>query len=172
MFFLAVVWSFARDGRDQHAAPTPDGAPAVEAPVATAAPVMPRPLPPPPAPPTEDVATSDGVPIAPPRGAVAGPAHPHPITPQHQRIYAENRLLGALDGAMEVKDVPGMRRLLEQYRREYPEDDNEAQDGYAAIADCFEHPGAGSRAAAEQWLDTHNGSTLKRFVNRHCLGVE
>ena len=95
--------------------------------------------------------------------------HPHPITPQHQRIYAENRLIGALNGAMDVKDAPAMRRLLEQYRREYPEDDNKLQDGYAVIADCFEHPGAQARAAAERWIETHNGSTLKRFVNRHCL---
>ena len=78
--------------------------------------------------------------------------HPHPITPQHQRIYAENRLIGGLNGAMDVKDVPAMRRFLEQYRREYPEDDAELQDGYAVIADCFEHPGAQSRAAAERWL--------------------
>ena len=98
-----------------------------------------------------------------------GPVHPHPITPQHQRIFAENRLIGGLNGAMDVKDVPAMRRFLEQYRREYPEDNEMLQDGYAVIADCFEHPGAQARAAAERWVQTHNGSTLKRFVNRHCL---
>jgi hypothetical protein len=98
-----------------------------------------------------------------------GPVHPHPITPQHQRIFAENRLIGGLNGAMDVKDVPAMRRFLEQYRREYPEDNEMLQDGYAVIADCFEHPGAKTRAAAERWVQTHNGSTLKRFVNRHCL---
>jgi hypothetical protein len=118
---------------------------------------------------TETV-TSDGVPIAPPRGDVAGPAHPHPITPQHQRIYGENRLVGGIEGAMEAKDAQGMRRLLEQYRREYPEDDQDLQDGYAVIADCIEHPGAaGNRAAADRWLDAHNGSTAKRFVLRYCV---
>lgn len=117
----------------------------------------------------EEVHTSDGVPIAPARGEVAGEAHPHPITPQHERIYAENRLVGGIEGAMEVKDVAGMRRLLEQYRREYPEDDQQVQDGYAVIADCIEHPGAGPRAAAERWLDAHNGSTAKRYVLRYCL---
>jgi hypothetical protein len=117
----------------------------------------------------EETVTSDGIPIAPPSGEVTGPAHPHPITPQHQRIYGENRLVGAIEGAMEVKDVAGMRRLLEQYRREYPEDDQELQDGYAAIADCMEHPGAASRATAERWLDSHNGSTAKRYVVKHCL---
>ena len=70
---------------------------------------------------------------------------------------------------MEVKDVAGMRRLLAQYRREYPEDDQELQDGYGVIADCIEHPGAGPRAAAERWLDAHNGSTAKRYVLRYCV---
>src|SRR5216110_741920 len=117
----------------------------------------------------EEIATSDGIPIAPARGDVRGPAHPHPITPQHERIYGENRLVGALEGAMEAKDVAGMRRLLAQYRREYPEDDQELQDGYGIIADCIEHPAAGPRAAAERWLDAHNGSTAKRFVLRYCI---
>jgi hypothetical protein len=118
----------------------------------------------------EETVTSDGVPIAPPHGDVAGAAHPHPITPQHQRIYGENRLVGGIEGAMEVKDGKGMRRLLEQYRREYPEDDQDLQDGYAVVADCIEHPGAaGNRAAADRWLDAHNGSTAKRFVLRYCI---
>jgi hypothetical protein len=95
--------------------------------------------------------------------------HPHPITPQHKRLFEENRLIGQLDGAMDVKDVAGMRRLLEEYRRGYPEDDQQVQDGYAVIADCFEHPGPASRTAAEHWLPSHNGSRLKRFVLRHCL---
>ena len=73
---------------------------------------------------------------------------------------------------MEVRDVAGMRKLLEQYRREYPQDDNEVQDGYAVIADCFAHPGPASRDAGARWVEGHNGSTLKRFVNRHCLGLE
>ncbi|HVY36738.1 MAG TPA: hypothetical protein VHM31_02350 [Polyangia bacterium] len=175
---LGVFWSAARGRRGEHLPADVDREPSAEAPVAVA-PTAPPALPaarrwraPAPGPPNEDVVTSDGLPIAPPRGEVSGPAHPHPITPQHQRIYAENRLIGALDDAMEVKDVAGMRRLLGQYRREYPEDDNDLQDGYAVIAACFERPGADARAAAEQWLDAHNGSTLKRFVNRHCLGVE
>ena len=117
----------------------------------------------------EETVTSDGVPIAPPHGDVAGAAHPHPITPQHERIYAENRFVGGIEGAMEVKDTAGMRRLLEQYRREFPEDDQQLQDGYAVIADCIDRPGAGPRAAAERWLDSHNGSTAKRYVLRYCI---
>ena len=169
---LAAIWYFARRD-DEPPAPVAEEAPP-EAPVAAPQPAAPRPAPPPPAarppaPAPDEVITSDGIPIAPPRGEVVGPAHPHPITPQHQRLFGENRLLGALDGAMEIKDVAGMRRLLEQYRREYPEDDQESQDGYQAIADCIEHPGATTRAAAERWIDLHNGSSVKRFVVRYCL---
>jgi hypothetical protein len=143
--------------------PAPE-APRARAPVPAPAPAAaPRP---------DEIITDDGLPIM-PAGAndprPDGPVHPHPITPRHQRIFRENRLVGELNGAMDVKDVPGLRRLLAEYRRDYPEDDNMLQDGYAVIADCLEHPGDAARAGAERWLAAHNGSTLKRFVSRHCL---
>jgi hypothetical protein len=173
---LGAILFFARDRGEQPAAPAPvaEDEPAA-APAPATPPVAPRRVraPAPPAAPAADpdeVITSDGLPIMPAHGEAAGPAHPHPITPQHLRLYGENRLLGALDGAMEMNDTPRMRRLLEQYRREYPEDEQESQDGYAIIADCMDHPGtADSRAAAERWIDQHNGSQVKRFVVRHCL---
>jgi hypothetical protein len=134
----------------------------------------PTPALPPPAPVARpEAVANDGVPIVPahnedPRDPNV-PMHPHPITPRHERIFAENRLIGALNGAMDVKDVAGMRRLLEEYRRDYPEDDNQLQEGYAVIAECLEQLGDQSREAAQRWVAAHNGSTLKRFVNRHCL---
>ncbi|HMF44885.1 MAG TPA: hypothetical protein VKQ32_29635 [Polyangia bacterium] len=169
---LAAIWHFARGG-DEPPAPPPvaedEPAPAT-APAPAPAPPRRTPEPAqPPAPDPEEVITSDGIPIAPPRGEVIGPHHPHPITPQHLRIFGENRLIGAIEGAMEIKDTAGMRRLLEKYRREYPEDDQEAQDGYAIIADCIDHRDAATRAAAERWLDSHNGSSVKRYVLRHCV---
>lgn len=173
---LAAIWYFARGGGDPPAAPAPvaqdepdEPAPA---PVAAPPPVAPRRAPQParpPAPDPEEVITSDGLPIMPAHGEAIGPSHPHPITPQHQRLFGENRLVGSIEGAMEIKDTAGMRRLLQQYRREYPEDDQEVQDGYAVIADCIDHPGASTRAAAERWIDSHNGSSVKRFVLRHCI---
>jgi hypothetical protein len=174
-FCLGAIWYFARDRPEQPPAAAPV---AQEEPEPAAAPAVPAPPPaprperapaPPPGPDPDEVITSDGLPIIPARGEATGPAHPHPITPQHQRLFGENRLLGALDGAMEIKDTTGMRRLLEQYRRQYPEDDQESQDGYAIIADCIDHPGGANRAAAERWLDSHNGSPVKRFVLRYCV---
>ncbi len=48
---------------------------------------------------------ADGVPFK-PHDPIAtpdpeGPMHPHPDTPEHQRIFRENNLVGALGGAME-----------------------------------------------------------------------
>jgi hypothetical protein len=98
-----------------------------------------------------------------------GPLHPHPISPQHLRIFAENRIAFALDDATDAKDVAVMKQLLAQYRREFPEDQWQLQDGYAVIIDCLEHPGPEARRAAERWLDQNNGSTVKRSVLRNCM---
>jgi hypothetical protein len=169
---LAAIWYFLRRAETHDAAP-PVAEEEPAAPVA-AAPPPPHPAPaaaPAPAPKKEEVA-EDGIPFMPARDEDPRPqgyVHPHPITPKHERIYAENRAIAALNGAMDVKDVAGMRRLLEEYRREYPEDEWEMQGGYAVIADCLEHPGAPARAAAKAWVEKHNGSPLKRFVNRHCF---
>jgi hypothetical protein len=115
---------------------------------------------------------SDGIAIMPPgpRDPVpAGPVHPHPITPEHQRIFGENRLISALNGAVDAADAPALRRVLADYSEQYPEDAQDVQGGYAVIADCLEHPGESSRSAAERWSDEHHGSTVRRFVIRHCL---
>jgi hypothetical protein len=102
----------------------------------------------------------------------SGSLRPHPITPQHERIFRENQLIGALYGAMDVKDGPGVRRLADQYRREYPADPNQLQQGYDIIADCLEHPGPEASAAGQRYYDVERGSILRRFVARHCLGFE
>ncbi|HKO53037.1 MAG TPA: hypothetical protein VJV79_35250 [Polyangiaceae bacterium] len=93
----------------------------------------------------------------------------HPITPQHERIYRENKLTFWLDGAVDVEDVAGIRRLLAIYRDEFPEDSLVLQQGYELIADCLERPGAATRAAAQRFYDTELASTLRRHVRRHCL---
>jgi len=98
-----------------------------------------------------------------------GPVHPHPISPQHQRLFAENRIAFALDDATDARDVAAMKDLLARYRREFPEDQWQLQDGYAVIIDCLERPGPASRRAAERWLDQNNGSTVKRSVLRNCI---
>jgi hypothetical protein len=115
---------------------------------------------------------ADGVGFMPPHEGdpmPPGPVHPHPISPRHQRLFAENRIAFALDDATDAKDVAAMKDLLAQYRREFPEDQWQLQDGYAVIINCLEHPGPESRGAAERWLDQNNGSTVKRSVLRNCM---
>lgn len=94
---------------------------------------------------------------------------PHPITPQHERIFHENNLIGDLNGAMDVKDAAGLRRLLAQYRDEYPEDAHVLQDGYELIANCLEQPGEATRAAAQRYYDEQLDSGLRRYIRRYCL---
>jgi hypothetical protein len=103
---------------------------------------------------------------APPIGE---PRHPHPITPQHERIYRENNLTFSLDGAVDVEDVAAIRRLLTTYRQEFPEDSLVLQQGYEIIANCLERPGETTRAAAQHFYDTELASALRRHVRRHCL---
>jgi hypothetical protein len=125
-----------------------------------------------PQPPTTTIDyTPDGVPIMPAGSAPVDATGmvPHPITPQHRRIFRENNLIGNLNGAMDVKDAAGLRRLLEQYRNEYPEDSHVLQDGYELIADCLERPGSETRAKAQRYYDEQLDSGLRRYIRRHCL---
>ncbi|HET9954724.1 MAG TPA: hypothetical protein VFQ61_09470, partial [Polyangiaceae bacterium] len=115
---------------------------------------------------------SDGIPIA-PAGSTAIPSaephHPHPITPQHERIYAENNLVASLAGALDVRDTARIRRLVAEYRERYPEDDHQIQAGYEIIANCLDHPGPDTKAAAQRYYDEELGSNIRRYVRRHCL---
>jgi hypothetical protein len=98
-----------------------------------------------------------------------GPMHPHPHTPEHERIFRENNLVGALGGAMDQRDTAGMRQLLAEYRRDYPEDSHLLQQGFAVIADCIDHPGEASTAAARAYYDANKASNIRRYVRRHCF---
>jgi type IV secretory pathway VirB10-like protein len=129
--------------------PVPDEKPSAPVPVSAPAPE------PPPAPPPEE--------------AHRPGEQPHPITPAHERIFRENNLIGQLNGALDVKDAAGVRRLLGAYRAEYPDDPNHLQTGYAVIADCLDHPGPSSRAAGQRYYDVERGSILRRMVDRYCL---
>lgn len=77
--------------------------------------------------------------------------------------------MASLNGAVDVRDADGIRRLVATYRDEYPEDEHLLQDGYAIIADCIEHPGAASRARAQRYYDEALASNIRRYVRRHCL---
>ncbi len=94
--------------------------------------------------------------------------HPHPITPAHERLRRERHFVASLDDAMDARSGALLREKLEQYRREFPEDHQRLQAGYAVIADCLEH-GESARASAEKYYQERRGSTLRRWVRRLCL---
>jgi hypothetical protein len=118
---------------------------------------------------------ADAIPVMPAeqsQGGAQEPKHPHPHTPIHDRIYRENTLFGQLNGAMDSRDAAGMRRLLAQYRDEYPEDAHFLQEGYAIIVACLERPDdRAARSAAERYWKERRASQLRRYVRRHCLEV-
>lgn len=95
--------------------------------------------------------------------------HAHPITAEHLHIQHENRLIQALNDAMDTKNVKELRNVLEMYRSSHPEDPHALQGGYAVIADCLENPGPDTRAAGERYMEEERASTLRRFVRRHCV---
>lgn len=95
--------------------------------------------------------------------------HPHPITPEHERIFAENRTIQALNDSMAFRDVRRMRELLSEYRKLDPADVEATQAGYAVVADCIEAPGPASLKAASHFYDTERHSPLRRFVRRICF---
>lgn len=95
--------------------------------------------------------------------------HPHPHSPEHERIFRENNVIGQLNGAMDIGDFIGMRRLNAEYRKDYPEDDHLLQEGYDIIADCLEELTDERKARARRFWQTERGSQLRRYVRRHCL---
>jgi hypothetical protein len=95
--------------------------------------------------------------------------HPHPFTPEHRRLHAENELVQRLNDAMAARDVPKMRELVVAYRALDPTDVDRSQLGYDIIADCIEHPGETSVARAKEFYGAERHSPLRRFVRRICF---
>jgi len=95
--------------------------------------------------------------------------YPHPMDEARERIHAENRLILHLNEAMSFRNVKEMRELLVEYKQLDPTDNDASQAGYAVIADCIEHPGEASLAAAHQFYDTQRHSPLRRYMRRICF---
>jgi hypothetical protein len=94
---------------------------------------------------------------------------PHPITPQHQRIFEENSRIGAMNYAMDRGDFATLRRLNSEYRQDYPEDADVLKEGYDLIADCLEQRTPRAVTAARRFWQAERASSLRRHVRRHCL---
>lgn len=115
--------------------------------------------------------SSDDVPVMGAHGddSERGARHPHPITPEHERIFKENTLLAAMNGAMDLGSGEALREFNQRYREEFPEDEQALQPGYALIADCLERSDDDTRARARRYFEEERASTLRRYVKRYCL---
>ena len=151
LLLLAVLLLFGRS-EPHESEPAAPKQPAVPPPQPTA--------PPPSAPPPPPDAQRPEADALPPS---------HPITPAHERIQLENQYIQALNDAMDLRDGAKLRKLAAQYRAQGFKDVDKLGEGYELVADCLEHPGAASRAAAQAFFDRERGSTLRRHLHRHCL---
>jgi len=128
----------------------------------------PQPTAPPPSAPPKPATPAVPAPDAPRAEADALPPS-HPITPAHERIQLENQYIQALNDAMDLRDGAKLRRLAAQYRAQGFKDVDKLGEGYELVANCLEHPGEASRAAAQTFFDRERGSNLRRHLHRHCL---
>jgi hypothetical protein len=115
-------------------------------------------------------------PVAARAAAVSGDQHPHPFTPEREALQQELRIVGALQDALDLEDVPSLRTLIDRYRSHVPGDENKLAEGYARLADCLEvdhdqrdHQQASVRAAALSYYENERASTLRRYIRRICL---
>ena len=158
---LALLAALFLFGRSEPHEPEPAAPrePAAPPPQPTAVPPLapPKPAAPPVPPPEAQRAETDALPPS------------HPITPAHERIQLENQYIQALNDAMDLRDGAKLRKLAAQYRAQGFKDVDKLGEGYELVADCLEHPGAASRAAAQAFFDRERGSNLRRHLHRHCL---
>ncbi|MET0287023.1 MAG: hypothetical protein ABW352_21245 [Polyangiales bacterium] len=101
------------------------------------------------------------------------PAHPHPITSEHERMQQGQALLGALNDALDLADASRLRTLIEHLDALDPEDAQRLREGYERIADCLDAPTPqardDARANAASYYRDARASVLRRYVRRHCL---
>jgi len=137
------------------------------------------------APPTPVEATAlavqapTAVPADPYAGMYAGPGPddpagpgmlPHPITPEHVRLYRDVELLDSAWRAMERRDFERARSLLREHASEYASKGyDDINDGLTLLADCMEHPSTSTRERAQRFYEQRTSSTTRRRIRKHCL---
>jgi hypothetical protein len=104
----------------------------------------------------------------------AGPGMlPHPITPEHVRIYRDVELLDSAWQALKRRDFERARSLLREHASEYASSSyDDINDGLTILADCMEHPSATTRERARRFYAQRTASTTRRRIRKHCLEDE
>ncbi len=97
------------------------------------------------------------------------PEHPHPITPEHVRLYHEVDLLDGAWHALRKRDVASARALVARHRSEYPGSAEDMNEGLDIVADCLEHPSTEIKERAQKFYDTKTFSQMRRRIRKLCL---
>jgi hypothetical protein len=94
---------------------------------------------------------------------------PHPLTPQHLRLYRDVDLLRAADAEIKAGRFDAARALIAQHRRELAGMSAPEEEGLLLLADCAEQRSAGNVARVQRFYDAHTDSMLRRRLRRACL---
>ena len=123
------------------------------------------PTPPPPRAPTAPVTE----PAAAPAASAEELPPSHPINDERLRQQRQNQFVQMMNDAMDLENGPRLRELAMRFAEENFSDPDKHGEGYLLVADCLEHPGPSSRAAAQAFWERERGSNLRRYIKRHCL---
>jgi hypothetical protein len=96
-------------------------------------------------------------------------AHPHPITPDHERLYRDVDLLQEADEAIKTGEYARARVLLAQHHRELAGMSAVEEEGLLLLADCAEHGRAEDVERVRSFYEEHTDSSVRRRLRRACL---
>lgn len=94
---------------------------------------------------------------------------PHPISPEHRRLYRDVDLLRAADAEIRAGRFDAARALIAQHRSELGGMSAQEEEGLLLLADCAERPTAANVARVRRFYDAHTDSMLRRRLRRACL---
>jgi hypothetical protein len=94
---------------------------------------------------------------------------PHPVTPEHLRLYRDVDLLRAAEAAIRTGRYDEARALVAQHRRELHGMSAPEEEGLLLLADCAEQRSPDNVARVRRFYDQHTDSMLRRRLRRSCL---
>ena len=103
-------------------------------------------------------------------------AHPlqrpaHPSSPARAQLLEQRERFSAIAEALRKADLDSARRLIEEHKQRYPEDESwrDRVEGFGIIVSCMERGSAETRQAAERFIAEYSASPMRRRVRRACL---
>jgi hypothetical protein len=83
----------------------------------------------------------------------------------------QHQLFDQVEAAIEARDFDRARALLREHQSGFAPREawTDVREGWLAIADCLQRPGAESTAQGRRFVEQERGSALRRRVRRACL---